>query len=359
MNCVLSFCFSIYTIFLVNVVNVNSQNVQPSAQSNSMERQQVLVKVLKDLGGSRYLVSLFGKRIEVSSLKVLSVGENFIAKVKYLDSRVIIEPKEIMGNERSAYFSVLEKLGVPCDDISFRIFLFMQQSGFRIDRKIMALARKSSLYFEGDEEESAEIACMLLEKGIEPTEDNISELLGLLKIKRREKKHGSSPDDAGKKSMEESSGFLASLFPGENFNARGEGLLSMVNHLKNRDSSSMHWLAIPYEWENEGVGYTGIIRLLLNLSTKETEKIQINCERDCKKFYFVVYLKQSKVNEVRFCTLPPLLASDIQNEERRLGELFGSGMNQDCSVTVTYSPLALIQGLYSSNEEPRVYESIV
>ena len=70
-------------------------------------------------------------------------------------------------------------------------------------------------------------------------------------------------------------------------------------------------------------------------------------------------MKQSKVNEVRFCTLPPLLASDIQNEERRLGELFGSGMNQDCSVTVTYSPLALIQGLYSSNEEPRVYESIV
>lgn len=355
----MSFCFSTYTIFHVNVVNVNSQNIQPSLQGNSMESQQVLVKVLKDLGGSRYLVSLFGKRIEVSSLKSLSVGENFVARIKYLDSKIIIEPKEIMGNERSAYSSVLEKLGVPCDDISFRILLFMQQSGFRIDRKIMALARKSSLYFEGDEEESAEIACMLLEKGIEPTEKNISKLLGLLKIKPREKNHESEPDDDKKNPMEESPDFLVNLFPGEDFNAREEGLISLMNHLKNRDSSFMHWLAIPYEWENEGVGYTGIIRLLLNLSTRETEKIQINCERDCKKFYFVVYLKQSKVNEVRFCTLPPLLASDIQNEERRLGELFGSGMNQDSSVTVTYSPLALIQGLYSSNEEPRVYESIV
>lgn len=355
----MSFCICPYTIPIVNIVSVSSQNVQMPDQNASMEGQQVLVKVLKDLGGSRYLVSLLGKRLEVSSLKSLSVGENFVARIRYLDSKVIIEPRESMGNETTAYSSVLEKLGVPCDDISFRMLLFMQQSGFRIDRKIMSLARKSSLFFEGDEESAAEIACMLLEKGIEPTGENISKLLGLLKIKSRKKKDESGAGHMSRNPIDDASVFLSNIFPGENFHDRKEGLLSLVNHLKNRDSSSVHWLVIPYEWENDGTEYSGIIRLLLNLSTKETEKIQINCERDCKKFYFVVYLKQSKVNEVRFCTLPPLLASDIRNEERRLGELFGSGMNQDSSVTVTYSPLALIQGLYSSNEEPRVYESIV
>ena len=95
----------------------------------------------------------------------------------------------------------------------------------------------------------------------------------------------------------------------------------------------------------------------MNPELKKTEKIQINCEMPCKKYFFVLYFEESKVKEVRFCSLPPILSSEIENEEKRLGELFCSGMNGN-SVPVTYSDLAYSEGLYSSSEIPFSFEDI-
>lgn len=59
---------------------------------------------------------------------------------------------------------------------------------------------------------------------------------------------------------------------------------------------------------------------------------------------------KSKVKEVRFCTLPPLLPEQIKQEELRLGGFLNSGMNQDVPVSVTYSGSAFIECLCASDE---------
>ncbi len=145
------------------------------------------------------------------------------------------------------------------------------------------------------------------------------------------------------------------------------GLLSFFNQTS--EKSNKHWILLPYKWNftkknGKSEKSSGFIRLLLNKSLKTVEKISVNCEikNSSKKwtnYFFVLYLNSSKVKEVRFCTLPTLLTSQISFEERRLGELFSSGMNLDDSVTVTYSPLTLIEGFFSDSEIPLVLDKLI
>lgn len=135
------------------------------------------------------------------------------------------------------------------------------------------------------------------------------------------------------------------------------------------EKSEKHWILLPYEWnftkkDGKSAKSNGFIRLLLNKSLKTVEKISVNCEiknlpKKWTNYFFVLYLNSSKVKEVRFCTLPTLLTSQISFEEKRLGELFSSGMNSNDSVTVTYSPLTLIEGLFADSEIPAVFNKLI
>lgn len=145
------------------------------------------------------------------------------------------------------------------------------------------------------------------------------------------------------------------------------GLLSLFNQIS--EKSEKHWILLPYEWnftkkDGKSAKSNGFIRLLLNKSLKTVEKISVNCEiknspKKWTNYFFVLYLNSSKVKEVRFCTLPTLLTSQISFEEKRLGELFSSGMNSNDSVTVTYSPLTLIEGLFADSEIPAVFNKLI
>ncbi len=119
---------------------------------------------------------------------------------------------------------------------------------------------------------------------------------------------------------------------------RKDGILTLSNHIKNKENE-LHWITLPFEWNYHNTKWNGEIRVLINTILKSTEKIKIKCSNMCKKYSFMLYFKGSKVSEIRFCTLPPLLTSQISDEEKRLGEMFCSGMN-DNSVAVIYSALA-------------------
>ena len=115
---------------------------------------------------------------------------------------------------------------------------------------------------------------------------------------------------------------------------------------------------MPYEWqyekkdgENGEINTAkGVIRVLLDTETQKIEKIALNCKTTLTNYFFVLYYTTSKVKEVRFCTLPPLLPS--RGEELRLGELLRSGMNLDSSVAVTYSTSAYCDGFCTEETPP-------
>lgn len=320
--------------------------------------QKIRVTVLKNNGDGTSLVSFGGGKFNVKCQRNFEPGQTFEAKVVDSGGKILLQPE---GEKvfASSFVRFMEANGLVPDQITAKVFEFMEQSGVRIDKKILQKSRSVALNFPGKEKAAAEIACMLLEKGIEPTEEKVGQLLLYLDVTE-----GTDPNGKGAGSSEERESATEEEGDDEDFlkgfysvlPCKKSGILAFLNHFKNPESSK-HWVVLPYEWQQKENRARGFIKLLLDTELKTTEKIQISCEISCKKYYFVLYYGNSKVKEVRFCSLPPLLSSEIENEEKRLGELFCSGMNGN-SVPVTYSDLAYSEGLYSSSEIPFSFEDI-
>ncbi|WP_407400651.1 hypothetical protein [Treponema sp.] len=318
--------------------------------------QKIRVAVLRNNGDGTSLVSFGGGKFNVRCERDFEPGQTFEARVMDSDGKLLLKPE---GEKvfASSFLRFMEQNGLVPDLITAKVFEFMEQSGVRIDRKFLQRSRSVALDFPGKEKAAAEIACMLLEKGIEPTVENVARLLSYLEAVDEDgggKGSYHDEEERDQENNEETEDFLDGMY--SVLPCRKSGLLSFMNHLKTRDAAR-HWLVFPYEWQVGSKMSRGFIKLLLDTELKVTEKIQINCEISCKKYFFVLYFKNSKVKEVRFCSLPPLLTSEIENEEIRLGELFCSGMNGN-SVPVTYSDLAYSEGLYSSSEIPFSFEDI-
>ena len=328
--------------------------------------QKIRVTVLKNNGDGTSLVSFGGGKFNVKCQRNFEPGQTFEAKVVDSGGKILLQPE---GEKifASSFVRFMEANGLVPDQITAKVFEFMEQSGVRIDKKILQKSRSIALNFPGKEKAAAEIACMLLEKGIEPTEEKVGQLLLYLDVTEGTDPNvteGTDPNGKGAGSSEERESAAEEEGDDEDFlkgfysvlPCKKSGILAFLNHFRNPESSR-HWVVLPYEWQQKENSARGFIKLLLDTELKTTEKIQINCEMSCKKYFFVLYFINSKVKEVRFCSLPPILSSEIENEEKRLGELFCSGMNGN-SVPVTYSDLAYSEGLYSSSEIPFSFEDI-
>ncbi|MCR5317296.1 MAG: hypothetical protein K6E22_03630 [Treponema sp.] len=409
------------TPYVQNNIFLNShspQNVQLK------EGQSVFVRVLADNGGGQYTVSFANSRFNVSCQAKLSLGQTFNASVHFGgDGKILLEPFSKMASGAaldsganvgalsspyggngvdannanfSSLYSMLSAEGFVPDELSARLFLFLQQTGVRIDRTLMAKARSVALRFPGKERQAAEAAALLMEDGIEASDSSVKKVLELFfdegdgrgsgdgdggkghdGRQRHESQHsfdgqqgqpfggegqeqGGSPfaqedngqdDDGDSKASVEDVNFLKKIYKGSCGNKAG--FLTYLNQVKGSDS---HWIFLPYEWKCGERFFTGIIRILLNLSEKSTKKIEINCKNTVANYDFVLYFNGSKVKEVRFCTLPPLLPSEVKTEELRLGGILSSGMNLKEPVTVTYSNSACIDGICATNEVPSFVE---
>jgi len=347
---------------------IQTQNLTQGTYSSSLENgSRVFVRVLEDLGGGKYQVSFGGNRFNVSSKNVLLPGQSFKAQILLQKEAVTLIPenRENLAAESTVKnTSLLEQelfsLGLGNDGITLKLLQFMQQSSLKIDKSIMNRAALLAKKFPGKEKKAAEIAALLLEKGIDGDEDTIQALLSLLDFEDRGDFSGNEGDKnnpAESTSFEQS--FLARLFPEEssqNFKKNKPGLLTLVNQIKN---GRHHWCFLPFTWQPDLMDsknkdeFRGILRILIDSDLNQTEKIEISVKINLKKYDFVLYYNAGKVKEVRFCTLPPLLSQNISHEERRLGELLRSGMNLADSVPVTYSTSAFIEGLCAADEYPR------
>ena len=344
------------------------------------EGSSVLVRVLKNNGGGRFTVSFAGSRFSVSSDRALNPGDVFKATVALSkDGTVLLKPESFLTSgslPENPLASLFQTLNIPFDEISTKLFSFMQQLGVKIDRNFILRARDIASRFPGKESAAAEIAALLLEKGIEPDVQTVKKLLVLAEGAtdsseekyggaHQEPGHGDFQDGAADSAAHESAphhesapdtalSFFNKLFP--NGLPQKEGLLSVVNHLKNTGGTH-HWITVPYEWQDGTETAHGKINLLLDTGLGCTEKITVSCFKSGKKYFFVLYFNKSMVKEVHFCTLPPLLTDKILLSEKRMGELFGSGMNQGSPVSVIYSASAFTDGFCSNREEPVFFES--
>ena len=352
----------------------NLQNLRPGITLT--EGSQVFVRVLSDSVDGKALVSLLGNKVTVQSQEPMTQGESFPAAV-HLRGDGTIELARLSSpapttaeatgqmHGMDALYALLAAEGFVPDALSARIFQFMYQTGVKIDSSIMQKARAIASRFPGKEEKAAEIASLLMEEGIEPSDGAIQALLNLCggQYGSQEDKNQQDQQNHGQNKEEEKLGFLEKIY-GRTIPDKS-GLLTYLNQVSR---GRHHWIFLPFEWdlplqkandvaETQGKSPVGgMIRLLIDTEEHSLKKIQINCKTVMTNYFFVLYYNGiSNEKEVRFFTLPPLLPSAVKAEELRLGGLFNSGMS-DKPVTVTYSDSAYFDGLCVTNETPALIQ---
>lgn len=342
------------------------------------EGDTVFVRVLSQQGKNRYAVSFAGQRFNVFSQRALPNGASFSAAVKIKDGSILLVPQNrthTISNGANAVKHVsfmeadvsgrlnafFEQALLPSDDISLRLLQFFQENGLRFNGRQAQKARAAALRFAGREKEAAEAALFLLEKGVQPDEQTLGELLDVLygsseqdgntgdsaQEQDGQDRDGGSSDgkhsghrrapDGSEDDVDGSAGNGGSLPVGEEVtgnwapavgtdtakNAASAapdnflqklsllyenideclalpcGLLSFVNHYK---TSCKHWILLPFDYDIGNKSFKGVIRLLLNTQEKKLEKIGISAFSPVKNYFFMVHLHRLhnlKINNLK------------------------------------------------------------
>lgn len=211
-----------------------------------------------------------------------------------IDLKSIIENPQILNN----YFvkNFFNKFSLPCDTVSLKMIQFISEMQLNIDIRKLTKIHKLSQKFE-KKEEACEIAMYLLEKGIEPTEETIKNVIYLLDNNNFDQKK----DDSKKQK-------------------------DFIKYLNHNNSSSKHWIILPFEYKiHNNEVFWGNIKILLDKDKKNLKKIAFFCKNSRKIHFLVLYFRGDGENkksiDLYFCEDKPLSKADIKKQSFILNEL--------------------------------------
>jgi hypothetical protein len=297
---------------------------------------RVFVRVLERAENGKFLVSFGGRRFFAAANAPLTPGTAFPARILARNGRVELVPLP-QTEEASPLARVFESLGLPVDSVSALIVQFFQQYGFKFEGPLADKARRLARQFPGREEDAAEGALYLAEKGIEPDAERLAAFLGLLGYDGQERGDRHTPyrrDDAPAEFADETS-FMEKLYQGGvRPESANPGLLTLANHLV---SSEKHWITLPFTLPP---GADGVIRILLDAAAGRTERIEIRARFPHKTWYIMVRYAAFRPAEVLFCADPE--ADSPGGLEKTLAAALGEG-----GPPVRYAPEARAARLFT------------
>lgn len=372
-------------------ISILPQGTNPSNDAGILkEGSSVFVRVLSAGKGGQYTVSFAGNRFDVLSQRSLTVGNAFRAMVSVKDGKVFLSPQSLYGRanadsavERFSSFasdsagrltSFLQQLGLPPDNVSLRLVQFFQEAGLRFNTKLATKARNLGLKFPGREDEAAEVALFLENKGINADMDSVMELLDVL-YGDNGKKHRNRKDDAHKdksqqdedvpqtdgnsgiedvsqsKPLVQASNYAVTTSP-QNSDLLDElydegihaldgqaGLLTFINHYS---TNSLHWVILPFEYGDGENRVNGTIRILLDTNNKITKKIAISAFFYRKTYIFMIDYNSGSPRQkwvIEYCSQP---SGNLQDTEY-LNNLLVSLLPESLNFSVRYNN-ALFEG---------------
>lgn len=259
------------------------------------EGSSVLVRVIADRGGGKYQGSVAGVRVQLNSAKPLQPGQSFVATVGVKNGAIVITPKDtgltavgkgeiaLSFNEVSdaQLFSLLESLGLPADNLSSSILKSFKQMGLKMDSALANKIRNLALRFSGKEKSAAEILSLLSQKGLEADEEEIKQLLSLLKGEVAEVEPDKPENDKSQKSEKK--------------------LLNKIN------STEGAWYLLPFELiqlteQTESAKQIlgkGCIRLLFD-SSAALKLLNLDCNYNNQKYLFSLSYEGKKITNTCF-----------------------------------------------------------
>lgn len=348
-------------------IYIHSQTALPKENANLIkEGSSVLVRILKQTGNNSYIASFAGGRFTVNSKEALKPGSTFMARVSFSDGKLNLskipseqntaqnaDAKNVVTSSNaltSDVAALLQSLGVAPDSVSKTLLQTFYASGSRVDVNKLNRAKAAASKFEGREDEAAEAALILLEKGIEPTFENISDVLTGFSLEK--KFEGSDFDHEETFDVKEIEAELRRFFKSlvesdragnssdagketENVNvndaasSRDAGFLSVFNHLASKQSGdgAGHFVVVPFEFGFEKGGKAlngdGVFRVIFGISEKILKKTVITLKINGNIWNFVVYLQKENIKKVKLCHFSELSVHEDQNLCDRLSDFLG------------------------------------
>lgn len=360
-------------------IYIHSQNAISKENANLLrEGNSVLVRILKQTGSNSYIASFAGGRFTVNSKDALKPGTTFMARLSFQNGKVNLvkipqvqnqnsEPKAVITSSNtltSEIASLLQSLGVAPDSISKTLLQTFYATGSRVNVEKLNKARVAAMKFEGREEEAAEAALILLEKGIEPTFENISDVLtGFSLEKKFEEADGKSDESFDEKQIEkELRRFFKDLVEsdraGNLSDARTDaGFLTVFNHLASRqtEDGAGHFVVVPFEFgfekgEKQLKG-DGVFRVILGISEKILKKTVITFKINGQIWNFVISLDEEHIKKVKLCHFSELSIETDENLCKRLSDFLGGVLVEAepfeklCGFASGDVPISVVEGL--------------
>lgn len=347
-----------------NSIYIHSQTALPKEYSNLLkEGGSVFVRILKDVGNGKYIASFAGGRYHIFSKEKLFPGSSFMAKVSLANGqlnlfRISNQPQNLQTENKATVQNsnvlsaqveqLLLSLGLPADSISKLILQTLVALGAKFNLNKINKARNVAMQFAGQEDEAAEIAMILLDKGIEPSIENIQDCLtgfgfsseveenslkqnnfekseNLFQLEKKIKKYFLDlttskiveNEKSDNKKIEKIN--VSNIFDNdENAQTLSPGFLTIFNHIifSNEESNNrtknqfdkIHWIVVPFDFsfkkEEQLYRGNGVFRIALDLSKKNVKKTVINFNLDGKIWTFLVSFKDEEIEKIKFSYFP-------------------------------------------------------
>lgn len=309
------------------------------------------MRVVAQTSPGSYKISLGGRLLEARSNLILEPGTFLRVEIRTMAGQVQLVPEftrpqalpQLLrftegsfqaGDIPQRLAQNLAALGLPVDGVSGRLFSMMQQLGLRFDGKRMQRAYRIASHFPGRESQAAEVALMLLERGVEADSAMVASLLSMMLGDGGGFRQQQQEDAWEDKASQEDTAGLVSGGPVEDFGGlqwlveelygcpvaflgdsspkdtslhdsslkipslKG-GLLTMMNHIA---TGILHWLVVPFSLPLEASGneLLGTIRVLLNLDSKKLLKICVTAQSPSSQYAFIVYYGKDLVEAVEY-----------------------------------------------------------
>lgn len=302
----------------------------------------VFVKTLKNLGGGKYAVSFAGGRFDVASERALQEGQAFRARISFAGGKVLLSPVKdgLQGAAENAQSpsALLQSLGLEDGSAAARVLQFLFQNGLRLDAKLMQKALRLAAKFKGREEDAAEAALVLEEKGIDSDGEALDKLMDLLdgggeKRGQADGQNFSQGQNAGGGQTGDSE-FLLEL----NGGAREADDSARENCLR-ESSAKKGWTFFPYEFMGSG----GVIRLYSDYERNAAEKMIVNYKSSGANIFFAVYFdKNGSPSAVRLSASEQGLLEILKAEKGAFEAAFGQGVKTEIVPSEKFSAFGVL-----------------
>lgn len=267
------------------------------------EGSSVLVRVIADRGNGKYLGSVAGVRVNLTSAKTLIPGSSFVANISTKNGVIYITPKnneialekniEINIADNSQIAGLLESLGLAPDELYLNLLQQLKQQEMKLDVQLMYKLHNLALRFKGKEKRAAEVLTLIAKKNGNITEKEILQLLNFLDSYEEYSLNSQEDSESGK---------------------------FVLNKLNNIDKG---WFILPFEifnLQSDEILGKGVIRLLFD-SFDKLKLMNLNCNYKTKQYLFSLSFENGNCKKVKF-NIPSLKLEDVDEEVKKIKSAF-------------------------------------